>query len=783
MNDLHRITGFGLSVSLLRHTAPCRSESARIASMNRHLVTKKIHKNKTGHGDENRTNIKYTYMCIYSCLASNCSGSSINIFNSFRQPPPHMARDFEKTNALRRSLPHMTMSAMAALVKYAKEHDISDIPHDRRGLSKSRDVSLEDTPFGPMLIRSPLRGKPPHADTAMILTNPGSYLYSAYRKGGSFFKHINACQSENPSTADKPWRLVLYTDEVVPGNQLAVANSRKVWVAYFSFLELGQLGDEDVWCPMAAEPSKGLKKVNAGISQVFRVLIKAFFGLSTYDMRGGIQLEGPNGERLRIFATLSMLIQDGGAQKAVWMCKGDAGTKLCMLCHNLVTRKSGLAVPGGLLVDDMISDDRLKLATNASIRTCIARLEHSKAADTKTLFKEKEQAYGFTLNEDGLLSDADLADIVAPADQFCHDWMHGLFANGVFNLILFLLLQHVQTLRANIWTALNDYIEGWTWPHSIASKASMRDLFSQDKVTAYKKAKHVKMSASDALSLLPVVVFYVVQVVKRLPGVCGYACNALIALGDLVDALLASKRGIIPPAYLSRCVHTLLESCRNAGWIDLLVPKFHWLLHFAAHLARWGVLPTCWVHERKHKLAKRYGEDTHNTLNYSKSVLSEVLSHQLYLVNLPDAFDDSMRVLNPSTPKQALVDALVSAGVPEGASIKIGSTARLCTGVKCHKADIALFRTNDGEDFIVGSILMFAVVEDATESIDCVLFNRWDIASHNPESGSALCQVRDNPELAELESVLTPVIHNALSAVTVRILIPFEYQGFNAVLG
>ena len=92
----------------------------------------------------------------------------------------------------------------------------------------------------------------------------------------------------------------------------------------------------------------------------------------------------------------------------------------------------------------------------------------------------------------------------------------------------------------------------------------------------------------------------------------------------------------------------MLDACVDAGWEDDMTPTFHWCIHYWRHFAKWGVLLTCWVHERKHKLAKRYGEDTQNTTNFSKSVLSEVLSHQLALVNYPDAFDESMRLLLPS---------------------------------------------------------------------------------------------------------------------------------------
>ena len=118
---------------------------------------------------------------------------------------------------------------------------------------------------------------------------------------------------------------------------------------YFSFLELhDHLSNEYAWCPIIAEPSLGLKKVNAGISQAFAKTIKLFFNADTFDLStAGMQLVGPDGSRARLFAVLDMVVQDGGAHKLIWGCKGDAGPRLCMLCKNLVSVSSGIAGEDG----------------------------------------------------------------------------------------------------------------------------------------------------------------------------------------------------------------------------------------------------------------------------------------------------------------------------------------------------------------------------------------------------------------------------------------------------
>ena len=182
-----------------------------------------------------------------------------------------------------------------------------------------------------------------------------------------------------------------------------------------------------------------------------------FFGSLHFDGRHGIQLGGPDTSdtKVRLYFDLSVVLQEGGAHKTVWSCKGDAGTKLCMMCLNLRTEKSGIATDGSDLVCDLIHEHQLQFATDADIMGSIARLEAFKLSESATNFKIREQAIGFTLLEHSLLTNPHLvaSGVLKPASQFCHDWMHGIFGGGVFNVILFQLLADVQreTGSTQIW--------------------------------------------------------------------------------------------------------------------------------------------------------------------------------------------------------------------------------------------------------------------------------------------------------------------------------------------
>ena len=137
----------------------------------------------------------------------------------------------------KRSLPHCSKHAFTEFVKLAQDQGVEELPRNRMHLDMMRDDTLSDTPYGPLIVGVSLFAKPPLAPKTVVAINPLAYIYTAFRNGGGFFHFLRSKLMAVPSSPASPWRLCLYSDEVVPGNQLAVFHSRKVWCVYFSFLE------------------------------------------------------------------------------------------------------------------------------------------------------------------------------------------------------------------------------------------------------------------------------------------------------------------------------------------------------------------------------------------------------------------------------------------------------------------------------------------------------------------------------------------------------------------
>ena len=98
---------------------------------------------------------------------------------------------------------------------------------------------------------------------------------------------------------------------------------------------------EDCWFTALTLRSSQVALMAGGMAAVFSTLIKTcFVDNSLSDV--GLVLNRDGRPPTRVFARLDCFVQDGAAHKNTWHCKGDAGSKICILCQNLFSAKSEL---------------------------------------------------------------------------------------------------------------------------------------------------------------------------------------------------------------------------------------------------------------------------------------------------------------------------------------------------------------------------------------------------------------------------------------------------------
>lgn len=681
-----------------------------------------------------------------------------------------------RLTSMRRSLPHMSASALAAVLAEIHEHGLPE-RISRWDIGKATQELMEEpTPYGPLLQSIELvstSGKPMQLQVANFL----ALLSKAFAGGGGFTAMLQKRLDLHPCSPDRPWKLALYADEVVPGNPLSNENRRKIWVVYVSFLELGPaiLSQEDSWFCLATLRSREVNRVAAGMGQIFRKLLKSLFGhAAQHDLSAaGVRLVSSDGTAVRLWAVPGMFLQDGAAHKSTWHCKGDAGTKLCMLCRNLMSEDSGLVDEDGtnLLTCTLVHESELDFATDADIRGSVRRLAARHGQDTQAIFEKRQQAFGFRHEPEGLLLDSSLDGFVFPASQFVHDFMHAVFVNGVLQTTIYLVFEDLAHDGAKqVWSTACEYVALWTWPSRVAN-SSLADIFSAKRATASRKARHLKCTASEGLSVYPVLAF-LLQKVFVPAGISLLACRAFLALADALDLLVAVPLGVVSPTTLRNSIGAFLDAFVRAGWKTSLHPKYHWMLHLPQHLARFKQLPTCWTHERKHRLVKRYASDMCNTLTFELSVLREITAHHLWALKKVQCLE--VGLLSPREPSEKVMKLLQQAtGSP--ARCLVSTDARSSEHITSAKGDVVLIR-NGQQHIAAGEIWLHFETEGKCMSIASL----WVRSHLDLDSGAAEWTVQQNPVLLQTSAILTPIVHTRCREGVVRTLLPCHLRSPDA---
>ena len=354
-----------------------------------------------------------------------------------------------KLNAFRRKRPHMSASALASTLEGVRDDGLPDLV-SRHNLRESRDViCAEKTRYGDLVHELNLP-KRDGGEAKISIASPFAFLWIALTASAALATVFEAGLDLHPSSPEAPWNLVLYSDEVTPGSALSPNNERKFQGVYYTFLELGAhaLSREESWFPLVTEYSKLVNTLEGSMSKLWGSLVKFMFNPNGHNFEtAGMTL--PSGRRL--WAKLGVFLQDGAAHSMTWSSR-TGQSRLCLLCKNVFTDESEIAAADGtaLLRCNAVREDQLVDADNNDLRRS-ARFLESKFADPimgVTKFNKLQQALGITHVPGSVLLDRSLDHLIKPVDQYMHDWMHTLFADGIVNLLVYLLFEaHIEADR------------------------------------------------------------------------------------------------------------------------------------------------------------------------------------------------------------------------------------------------------------------------------------------------------------------------------------------------
>ena len=151
-----------------------------------------------------------------------------------------------------------------ALVGLLKELRDSELPaHISRPTQKrARDKDVMVNRFGAALGQL-------NVDGDVHFLRPIAFLQHCVDECPAFANYFaNTLDSLSPSTPLSPLSLVVYSDEVSPGNQLKHDNKRKLQTIYWSIKELGPaaLSAEHFWFVLTTSRSNEVSNIVGGMS-------------------------------------------------------------------------------------------------------------------------------------------------------------------------------------------------------------------------------------------------------------------------------------------------------------------------------------------------------------------------------------------------------------------------------------------------------------------------------------------------------------------------------------
>ena len=157
-------------------------------------------------------------------------------------------RKCARVSQLQSTLPFLSGRALSALLTQLSPEDLQSgrtANAIRHNLREERDAIVKSsTPFGPL--HQTITAKTKDGTLPIEVQHPLAMLHYLSARSSSLADLISRAAAANPPSHSRPWHIVLYTDEVLPGNQLAHKTQRKSWHWYWSIAEWGAaaLADE-----------------------------------------------------------------------------------------------------------------------------------------------------------------------------------------------------------------------------------------------------------------------------------------------------------------------------------------------------------------------------------------------------------------------------------------------------------------------------------------------------------------------------------------------------------
>ena len=446
--------------------------------------------------------------------------------------------------------------------------------------------AVAPTPYGPVVQQMTL---PLDALPQWSFVHPMAFLYHMTSISAAFADVMR-------SVAVGPLRLIVYIDEISPGNPLRPEKSRTLQAIYWAFADWPQhvLQRTACWPVFGTIRSSLVKKLPGDVSGLMKRVLHVFFPANGSSLANGIYL-CCGSVRFVVKATFYGFLADEKAHKELSLTKGASGMKPCITCHNVFNRVRPSALADGCVHISCTDSNLFQTNTNEAIFAFYDHVAASAPGDRAKL----ETQLGVKYDPDGLLGDLHLRSFYKPVDHTLRDWLHTLVSGGVCNVECAAVINALQRHGIAL-GVLAEFLDAFV----LAKRHGKTDVAWLSKKRLGKKGDTLQSFSGVMLSLVPIMAAFLDDVIpSEHPlhdnAVCFRLLTSILLICSLGPELAMNYINVLKELIDAHAI-LFVKLYPNAQR-----PKFHHLFHIVDGMQYLGKLLSCFVTERKHRTTKR----------------------------------------------------------------------------------------------------------------------------------------------------------------------------------
>ena len=471
-----------------------------------------------------------------------------------------------------------------------------------------------ETPYGLVVTRL----IPGDKDSVEVV-NPLAYLHALCGQHRPLFEALRECGPLH--------RLIIYIDEVRPGNPFRPDKARMTQCIYWTFVDLHDhlLVSSDAWFIAGVLRSIVMDTIAGGVSGFMKLLLKLYFKAENNFTRGIVVSNGNDNFLLQ--ASFVGFLADEKALKEIFLLKGAAGTRCCPTCLNVVQFLSPEDRRGSHLVDIDCPDRSLfHYTTDVAFYEAVTKLE-GLADGPKAALHRMEQMLGLNYHEAGLLFDPWCKTVVRPISHYLRDWMHILVSHGVLGTEMAMLLGLLKGIGVKA-EVVQNFARTFTLPKHLGKVSD--EWFASDRTSE----DTMRFFASELLTMTPLFASFLEQAIEP-RGLLVEHCRCFKVMARIIALLQLGPTGATLHVEELRALISEHHDAYTRLYSRLAIkPKWHHMIHLPEQVSSLGKALSCFVTERKHKQVKAAATWTFK--NYEHTVLRSLLHHQTVAMSNPN---------------------------------------------------------------------------------------------------------------------------------------------------